>query len=171
MKNQFLNITKTILVALFISMTFVSCSSDDSDAPDADGGGDVEFFARVNDGQFTADDVIAIGSVGVDFLSITATKDNGEHVDITIPSIELGTYTASGDTDTQVISTYKTSNPDAASSTYTAMQGSFIITSSEQISTSMRNIQGTFFFTYTRVDTSEVYEFTDGEFNIDVLYF
>ncbi|WP_179339287.1 DUF6252 family protein [Winogradskyella ludwigii] len=171
MKTQFLNLSKAFFMAIFISMTLTACSSDDSDSPDDDGGSDVEFFARVNDGQFTPDDVIAIGSVGVNFFSITATKDNGENVDITIPSVELGTYTATGDTDTQVISTYRLNDTNPALSTYTAMQGSVTITSSEQISSVLRNVKGTFFFTYSRDDEPQVYEFTEGEFNIDVLYF
>ncbi|WP_040279368.1 DUF6252 family protein [Psychroserpens damuponensis] len=171
MKTQFLNLSKIFFIALFSASLLTSCSSDDSNSPDDNGGDDVQFSALVNDGVFTADDVIAIGSVGVNFFSITATKDNGENVDITIPSVELGTYTATGNTDTQVISTYRTSNPDPAVSTYTAMQGSITITSSEQITTSLRNVKGTFFFTYSRDDEPQVYEFTDGEFNIDVLYF
>jgi len=167
MKTQFLNLSKGICLAFFISLSITSCSSDDSEPlPDEPQSGNV-FSVLINGGQYTPDDVSAFDTSTTNFFTIVTYKENGEGINISIPSDEIGTYTVTdGVYDDFILSYVRSDN-----GFFVSTSGTLTITEKSQIDETTKRIKGNFSFSLVDTYNNIVYELTEGSFDIEYLSF
>lgn len=168
MKTTFLNTTKAIFLMLFISLNITSCASDDSKPSQDLISNENVFSVLINGGQYTPSNVnLMTSSVTNGSSTIVTFKENGEGINISIPSDEIGTYTVADGVYDDFILSYVRSDSDFFVST----SGTLTITEKLQIDETTKRIKGNFSFSLVDTNNSIVYELTEGSFDIEYLSF
>lgn len=148
--------TKIITNGVFTNISYVTELPNDNNN---------EFFAKVDDEEFTEDSIqaIKVSLGGNTTVSITATKNSLQTIGLTIPfdNSTLGTYNFSTlPVQGVFIGQYNLSMTEM----YSAASGSITITAHD---TTAKTMEGTFFFTAQPITaTTPSFEITEGSFSV-----
>lgn len=178
MKSNYLTIT-AIILSLFVSISFTSCSSDD----DGGSGGNAAngtVKAKIDGANFQSQKMLStatkVSAGGSTTMTLQGTDNSGKGFNFVINGYEgEGTYTFGGESLGFIVGNYieaNASNP-TASQTWTAPYDDDSIRGELQISTdSEDNVTGTFEFTAKNSNgDGSIKNITEGSFNLEVTSF